>query len=71
MKALHMVLPSECSSIFGLSLSVGEDMAGENGHGGSVPDHRVDVLEPPSLSLFTASVPLTRAPSFSPVVVPT
>lgn len=49
-KALHMVLPSECSSIFGLSLSVGEDMAGENGHGGSVPDHRVDVLEPPSLS---------------------
>jgi len=43
MKALPILLPSEGSS---LSLSRGKDnMAGANGHGGPMPDHRVDVLE--------------------------
>lgn len=55
--------PQNAPAFSSLGLSVGKDMAGENGCGGCVP-------EPPSLSPFTASVPLSRAPSSSSAVVP-
>lgn len=70
MKALLSILPSQCSRIFSLGLSVAAGMAGENGCGGSVPEHRVDVLESPSLCSFTAPVPLPRAPFSSSVAGP-
>lgn len=66
--------PQKAPALFSLSSSMGEDnMAGENGHGGPMPDHSVDVLEPPSLSPFPDSEPLVpgQASSFSSIVVPT
>lgn len=40
-------------------------MAGEKWHGGPMPDHRVDVLEPPSLSPIPDSEALVPGPALS------
>lgn len=70
MKVLPILLPSEGSS---LSLSMGEDnMTGENGHGGPVLDHGVDVhdLEPSSLFPDFGLLITGPAPSSSSIIAP-